>query len=52
MYFGVLGKCYFTDTIGRNFDDSQELCREMFPLGGQLFEPRDQTTNEEVAKAK
>ena len=48
----MLGKCYFTDTIGRNFDDSQEICKEMFPLGGQLFEPRDQTTNEEVAKAK
>ena len=51
-YFEVLGKCYFTDKIKRNFDNSQAHCKEIFPLGGRLFEPRDETTNEEVVKAK
>ena len=49
-YFEVLGKCLFTDNITRNFDDSQAHCKEIFPLDGKLFEPRDQTTNEEVGK--
>ena len=47
----MLGKCYFTDKIKRNFDDSQAHCKEVFPLGGKLFEPRDETTNKEVLKA-
>ena len=47
-YFEVLGKCYFTDTIKRNFDDSQAHCKEIFPLGGRLFEPRNLTTNKKV----
>ena len=50
-YFEVLGKCYFTDSSQRNFDKSQAHCKEIFPLGGRNFEPRDQTTNKEVAKA-
>ena len=49
-YFEMRGKCYFTDTITRNFDNSQAHCKEVFPLGGQLFEPRDDTTNKEVMK--
>ena len=51
-YFEVLGKCYFTDKISRNFDDSQAHCKEIFPIGGRLFEPRDETTNKKVVKAK
>merc|ERR1711971_1255116 len=49
-YFEVLGKCYFTDTIRRSFDESQAHCKEVFPLGGRLFEPRDETTYKEVLK--
>ena len=49
-YFEVFGKCYFTDTIKRSVDDSQAHCKEIFPLGGQLFEPRDEATNREVIK--
>ena len=49
-YFEVLGKCLFTDTIKRNFDDSQAHCKEIFPVDGRLFEPRDQSTNEEVGR--
>ena len=49
-FFLALGKCYFTDTIKRNYDDSQAHCNEIFPHGGQLFEPRDETTNKEVLK--
>ena len=51
-YFKVLGKCYFADKISRNFDNSQAHCKEVFPLGGQLFEPRDLKINEEVGKAQ
>ena len=51
-YFKVLGKCYFADKIERNFDNSQAHCKEVFPLGGQVFEPRDLKTNEEVGKAQ
>ena len=50
-YFEVLGKCYFTDTIKRNFDHSQAHCEEIFPFGGRLYEPRDLATNAEVGKA-
>ena len=50
-YFIVLGKFYYTDNIKRNFDNSQANYKEIFPIDGKLFEPRDQTTNEEVAKA-
>ena len=49
-YFGVLGKCYFIDNMARNFDDSQAHCKQVFPNGGRLFEPRDETTNKEVIK--
>ena len=51
-YFEVFGKCYFTDKIKRNFDDSQAHCKKIFPLGGRLFEPRDEATNEEVVKVE
>jgi len=51
-YFEVHGKCYFTDNILRNFDDSQVHCKDIFPLGGRLFEPREQITYEEVRKFK
>ena len=50
-YFEVLGKCYYSDNITRNFDDSQVHCKEIFPLNGRLFEPRAQNTNKEVVKA-
>ena len=51
-YFEVHGKCYFTDSTLRNFDDSQAHCKEIFPLGGRLYEPREQTAYEEVRKFK
>ena len=47
-YFEILGKCYFTDEVHRNFDGSQAHCKEIFSLGGRLFEPRNETTNVEV----
>ena len=51
-YFEVHGKCFFTDTILRNFDDSQAHCKEIFPLGGRLFEPRNLTTNMRVRESR
>ena len=48
--FEVLGKHFYTDKITRNFDDAQAFCKKIFPLGGRLYEPRDETTNEEIIK--
>ena len=50
-YFEVRGKCFYTDNTTRNFDDSQAHCKEIFPHGGRLYEPRDKSTNKEVAQA-
>ena len=51
-YFEVRGKCFYTDNTTRNFDDSQVHCKEIFPHGGRLFEPRDVSTKEIVKAYK
>ena len=51
-YFEVRGKCFYTDNTTRNFDDSQAHCKEIFPHGGRLFEPRDVSTKEIVKAYK